>query len=230
MSFDKRFFGIYRGVIYDSTDPESKGRARIQVPQVLGTSITDWVEPIIGNTAQLNYPYGTFITTTTQALTQNAASVVSNWQAEDVNKVYLNGTKIYVEESGDYFFQFSVVFSKTTANPGDADIWIRKNGADIANSNTTVHLSGSDAESLATVGFILDLDAGDYVELVASTSSTNTIIKYHPIGTTPTRPAIPGVIATINLIGKYRPRPNTPIWVMFEGGDPNFPLWIGSVA
>jgi len=50
VSFDKRFFGIYRGLIHDSNDPEKMGRARIQVPQVLGLAITDWVECIVGNT------------------------------------------------------------------------------------------------------------------------------------------------------------------------------------
>lgn len=230
MSFDKRFFGIYRGLIHDSNDPEKKGRARIQVPQVLGLAITDWVEPIVGNTAQVNYPYGTFITTANQTIAPNTAVVVNNWQAEDTSKSYLDGSKIYVEETGDYFFQFSAVFSKQNASSGQADIWVRKNGVDVDNSNTTIHLSGSDAEVTVTVGFILDLDAGDYIELVTSTPDTNVVLRYHAPGSSPTRPAVPGVIATINLVGKYKPKPNTPIWVMFEGGDPNFPLWIGSVA
>ena len=226
-SLEDRFFGVYRGVIVDSEDPEGYGRVRVKVPQVTGESVTDWAWPIGGNISQLKYPYGTFITTSSQSISQNSATVVSSWQEEDTNRSYLDGTKLYVQETGDYFFQFSAVFAKTNASAGEADIWIRKNGTDVPNSNTTIHLSGSNAEVTVTVGFVLDLDAGDYLELVASTPSTNVQLVYHSAGSTPTRPAVPGVIATINLIGKFKPQPDTGVWVMYEGGDPNFPLWIG---
>jgi len=226
-SLEDKFFGVYRGVIVDSEDPEGYGRVRVKVPQVTGESVTDWAWPIGGNISQLKYPYGTFITTSSQSIAQNAATVVSSWQEEDTNRSYLDGTKLYVQETGDYFFQFSAVFAKTNASAGEADIWIRKNGTDVPNSNTTIHLSGSNAEVTVTVGFVLDLDAGDYLELVASTPSTNVQLVYHSVGSTPTRPAVPGVIATINLIGKFKPQPDTGVWVMYEGGDPNFPLWIG---
>lgn len=226
-SLEDKFFGVYRGVIVDSEDPEGYGRVRVKVPQVTGESATDWAWPIGGNISQLKYPYGTFITTSSQSIAQNAATVVSSWQEEDTNRSYLDGTKLYVQETGDYFFQFSAVFAKTNASAGEADIWIRKNGVDVPNSNTTIHLSGSNAEVTVTVGFVLDLDAGDYLELVASTPSTNVQLVYHSVGSTPTRPAVPGVIATINLIGKFKPQPDTGVWVMYEGGDPNFPLWIG---
>lgn len=227
---DKRYFGIYSGTVVDNKDPLEIGRVTLKVPQVLGesdSSITDWATAMGGAISQNSFPYGTFVTTTNQSLTQNAATVVSNWQAEDVNKTSLSGTKIYVEETGDYFLQFSVVFAKSSANAGEADIWIRKNGVDVANTNTTCHLAGSDAEVIVTVGFILDLDANDYIELVASTLSTNTYIKYHAPASTPTRPACPGVIATINLVGKWKPQPGSAVWVMFQGGDPNFPIWLG---
>ena len=224
---DKRFYGIYRGICVNSNDPINRGRVTLQVPQILGSVVTDWAWPITGGIGQIGVPYGTFITTANQSITQNTAVIVSNWQAEDTNRTYLTGDKIYVEETGDYFFQFSITFAKSNASTGQADVWIRKNGVDIDNSNTTTHVNGSDAEVIVTVGFVIDLDAGDYIELVTSTPDTNVVVKYHAPGVTPTRPAVPGVIATINLIGKYKPQPGTPVWVMFEGGDPNFPLWIG---
>lgn len=225
-----RFHGIYSGKVVDVKDPLKKGRIRVQIPQVTGTQKSGWVSQVGGGIAQINYPYGTFITTSNQSLAQNTATVISNWQAEDVSKTKVTGTKISVEETGDYFFQFSVVFSKTTASAGEADIWIRKNGVNVPNSNTTTHLSGSDAEALVTVGFILDLDAKDYIELVASTPSTNVVVKYHAAASSPTRPASPGVIATINLVGKFVPRVGSNVWVMFEGGDPEFPVWLGAKA
>lgn len=35
-------YGIYRGVVADSNDPLSKRRLRLQIPQVFGTTVTDW--------------------------------------------------------------------------------------------------------------------------------------------------------------------------------------------
>jgi len=43
MSSDKRFYGIYQGLVIDNQDPESRGRITVQVPQVTGSAVTDWV-------------------------------------------------------------------------------------------------------------------------------------------------------------------------------------------
>lgn len=225
-----RFHGIYSGRVVDVKDPLNKGRIKMQIPQVTGTQTSKWAPQVGGGISQINYPYGTFITTASQSLTQNAATVVNNWVGEDLNKARVNGTKLYVDETGDYFFQFSIVFAKASANTSTADVWIRKNGTNVPNSNTTVHLAGSNAEVCITVGFILDLNAGDYIELVATSPATDTSIRYHAAASTPTRPAVPGVIATINLVGKFVPKVGSNVWVMFEGGDPEFPVWLGAKA
>jgi hypothetical protein len=40
-----RFYGIYRGIVYDVIDPEGKNRIRIQVPQILAKTPTQWAYP-----------------------------------------------------------------------------------------------------------------------------------------------------------------------------------------
>jgi len=45
---DKRFFGIYRGVVVDTNDPKEKGRIKLKVPQILGNTSTSWAWPIVG--------------------------------------------------------------------------------------------------------------------------------------------------------------------------------------
>jgi len=224
VSSENKFYGIYRGVIADANDPLDLGRAKLYVPQVLGEAVTDWAWPVGGAINQINYPYGTFYTNTDQAIGVNTATIVNNWIEADTSKTYLNGTRIYVEESGDYLVQFSAMFIKTNASSGTANMWFRKNGVDIPDSNTKITLAGNNSEITMTVPLILDLDAGDYIQFVSSASNTNTFLSHDNAGV---GPAVPGVIATISLIGKYKPKPDTPAWAMFEGGDPNFPVWVG---
>lgn len=39
---NRRFYGIYRGVVQDNADPLGQGRVRLKIPQVLFNTITDW--------------------------------------------------------------------------------------------------------------------------------------------------------------------------------------------
>lgn len=229
---DKRFYGIYRGVVIDSNDPENKGRIRVKVPQILGNAVTGWAWEIVGGTGGANTPYGTFSDTTDQLVTAaNTATAMKFNTTEDVNKIYIgtDTTRIYVEETGDYLFQVSPQFAKPGSSSSfQIDFWVRKNGTDLPRTNSRVTVQGNPNEVLACVPFILDLNAGDYVQAMFSSADAGATIQHHDGLTSPTRPNIPSVIATISLIGKYKPQPETGVWVMFEGGDPNFPLWLGA--
>ena len=39
---NRRFYGVYRGIVQSNSDPLGKGRLKLQVPQVLGDSVTGW--------------------------------------------------------------------------------------------------------------------------------------------------------------------------------------------
>ena len=41
-SGNRRFLGIYRGIVVDNNDPLNKGRLRLQIPQVLLEEETGW--------------------------------------------------------------------------------------------------------------------------------------------------------------------------------------------
>lgn len=232
MSYDKRYFGIYEGFVQDFNDPENSGRVRLTVPQVTGeVEWTGWAPNAGGGgLAQNNIPYGTFTTSANQTVAgANTATIVnSSFIEQDANKMYINNGKIYVEETGDYFVMFSAVFTKSTANSTTVDLWIRKNGVNIPESNTRITVAGNSGETVMTASFILDLEYDNYIEFVFSSPDANTKLTYYAASSSPTRPAVPGMIATLNLIGKYLPKPNQKVWVMYIGGDPNFPVWIGA--
>jgi len=226
----KRFYGVYRGTCVDNNDPDGLGRITLQVTQILGSAITNWVPNMGGQIAQQRMPYGTFASTSTQLVSAaNTATVITFNTTEDSNYIELtNSSRLTVRETGDYFFQFSAMFAKAGSSSAQADIWLRKNGVDIPRTNSRITLQGNPNEVLVTLNYILDLDANDYVQVVFSSADTAMSIKAYSGLTLPTRPDIPSIIATLNLIGKYKPQPGTPVWVSFIDGDPNFPVWIGA--
>jgi len=56
MTEDKRFYGIYEGVCVDNEDPDSLNKIKLQIPQILGTEITDWAKPCLPVTSNANHP------------------------------------------------------------------------------------------------------------------------------------------------------------------------------
>jgi hypothetical protein len=45
-SGNNRFYGVYRGTVANSKDPNKKRRLKLRVPQVLGEESTDWAWPM----------------------------------------------------------------------------------------------------------------------------------------------------------------------------------------
>lgn len=226
---ETRYYGFYRGIVVDNNDPKGLGRVKMLVPQILGDGVTDWAWPVGGAISQTQMPYGTFSSDFTQIVSAADTATVALFNiTEDSNNVSLDNSKIIAGETGDYFFQFSAQFYKPGGSAAQADIWLRKNGMDIPRTNSRVTLQGNPNEVLITLNYILDLDAGDYVEVVFSSADDTVGVIAYPSAPFPSRPALPSIIATLNLIGKYKPKANQAVWASFEGGDPNFPLWIGA--
>ena len=225
------YCAIYRGVVVDNSDPETLGRIKMMVPQVTGTEVTDWAWPVGGALGQAKFVYGNFSSSQTQLVSAaNTVTLASFNTTEDINNMSLvSGTKLTVTEAGDYFVQFSAQFYKSgAASAVQADIWLRLNGVDVPRTNSRVTLSGNPNETLITLCYIIDMLPGDYLEIAFS--SADAAVGLHALGaqTSPTRPAIPSIIATINLLGLYVPKPGQAVWAAFEGGDPNFPIWLGA--
>jgi len=41
-----RFYGVYRGVVFDSNDPNNLNRIRVTIPQILSSQPTQWAWPV----------------------------------------------------------------------------------------------------------------------------------------------------------------------------------------
>lgn len=229
-----RFYGIYSARVIDVKDPLNKGRIKVQVPQTTGIEVSSWAPQVVGAVSNFSYPYGTFARNSNQQVSgANQATTISFDTAEDTGGGISLGedtSRIYVKETGDYFIQFSAVFSKSNASTNYAEVWVLKNGVAIPRSNTRIMVSGNPGDSVMTVGFIADLDGGDYIQFkMVSPDSAMKLTAYTGL-TSPSRPDIPAIITTINLVGNFKPRVGSNVWVMFTAGDPEYPVWIGAHA
>lgn len=143
--------------------------------------------------------YGMFYDTTTQAATAiNTATLITFNTTSLTRGVYLGSptSRIYIDTPGIYDFQTSIQLDSTVATDEHFYLWLRKNGADIADSASTVRLKGNNSELILTLNFFLDLKADDYVEFVYSTTNTGVQLLY-AAAAAPV-PAIPSIIVTVN--------------------------------
>jgi hypothetical protein len=150
--------------------------------------------------------YGCFYDKTTQSVSSTTTAYVFTYDTTDGHKgVSLeNGSRLKVSYPGMYNLQFSVQFVNSDTKIHDADIWVRKNGSDYADSNSQFSIpnshGGVNGSLIAAVNFYIPLAANDYVELAWCATSTQITAKYIAPQTSPTRPATPSVIVTINQI------------------------------
>ena len=142
--------------------------------------------------------HGVFFDTTTQtAAVINTAYPITFNTTDITDGVYIGTptSRIYVDRLNTYNFQFSAQLNKASATSRHVYIWYRVNGVNVANSAGKVNLSGSDAAVIAAWNYVVQLNAGDYFELVWSTDDTN--CKLEAFGASAPVPAIPSVILTV---------------------------------
>lgn len=146
--------------------------------------------------------YGQFYDTTTQT-NVNAPSGENIMSFNSVTSQYgvtcETGTKIKVARAGVYDLQFSTVFQGTNANAKNVYVWFKKNGNNIANSNTKITIAGQ-INSVAAWNVFFELTANDYIEIAWSCTDSGVQIAYEAASASPDKPAVPSIIVTMNLV------------------------------
>jgi len=148
--------------------------------------------------------YGSFYDTTTQtnpvANTARAMTLNTTVSADGISVV--NNSKITFANAGVYNVQLLAQVQKSDAGTDTIDIWLSKNGVNVANSNSQVVLTGSGigSRTVAAWNFMFDAAIGDYIELTWSSADTNISILALGEQTDPVRPAIPSLILTAHQV------------------------------
>lgn len=120
-----------------------------------------------------------------------------------------NGGEIWFEKAGHYL----VTFTLQVANRGNAaetfEVWATSNGTNYPLSNTRFDIPARKSLSVwshitpAITGIFAVTDPeNDYLTIKWWASSTDVFIEHYPDGVSPTRPAIPSVIMTVNFVSR----------------------------
>jgi hypothetical protein len=155
----------------------------------------------------LNNPYGAFQDGTDQTAANTTTAYAITFDTTDFNNgvTLSNSSRLNVSQAGIYNIQFSVQLVNTTNASVDVDIWFRKNGTNIDKSNSRFGLAprksvGDPFHFIGAMNFFVSLDTNDYVELMWRTSDVGAYIEHYAASSTPTRPSIPSVIATVTFV------------------------------
>lgn len=150
---------------------------------------------------------GAFSDTTTQLQTggiANTPTPITFNQTDVSNGISLvlgSPSRMRVSQTGLYELTFSCQLDKTGGGVDICDIWLRKNGNDIAASASQVVVNGTNGETVLTVNFFLQLNATDYIEIVFASPDATMAITDFPAQAAPyVRPAVPSIIATMKLL------------------------------
>ena len=147
--------------------------------------------------------YGSFYDTTTQTATTINTDKEITFNTTDLsNGVYLGTptSRVYVDTPGIYNFDTSFQLDKTSGGVAEFYFWFRLNGTDVPDSASQIRIQGNDAEIFSSLNYFFDLNAGDYVEMMFSTSSLS--VELLSVPATAPVPGIPSIILTVsNNIG-----------------------------
>ncbi len=148
--------------------------------------------------------YGSFYDSSTQSNlvpdVARAMTLNTTLTADGVSVV--NDSRITVATAGVYNLQFSAQVQKSDQGTDSLDIWLAKNGVNVPNSNSQVVLTGSSTASrtVPAWNFMIELAAGDYLELKWSSPDTNIALLSAIAQSNPSRPAIPSLIVTVQQV------------------------------
>ncbi len=155
----------------------------------------------------INNPYGAFQDGTDQTAANTTTAYAITFDTTDFsNGVTLsNSSRLNVSQSGIYNIQFSIQFKNTTNDTQDVDVWFKKNGTNIDKSNSRFGLgprksSGDPTHMISAMNFFVSMETNDYVEIMWRPSDVGISIEHYATSSTPTRPAIPSVIATMTFV------------------------------
>jgi hypothetical protein len=125
-----------------------------------------------------------------------------NNTAESNGVSIVSNSRITFTYAGTYNVQFSAQLDRTNSGSDTVEIWLRKNGVDVANSGGSIAMDGGVAASrrVPSWNYVLTVAAGDYLELMWLATDTHIRLLAQSASTSPAHPEIPSVIFTAQQV------------------------------
>lgn len=167
-----------------------------------------------GSGVHLSFPYGQFQSQTDQtAAAIDQAYAITYDQSDFLDGVTLSsGSRLTVPTEGVYTVTFSIQLQNTTNDVQDVDIWLRKNGTDIPDTNSRFSIparksAGAASHLIATTPIMVELAANDYIQVMWHVTDVGVSIEHFPAvtysaGVTPAIPATPSAIVQVEFMSE----------------------------
>ena len=233
---------VVRGVMDGKTN--NTGRITLATSNAVTTTLFDerigydsliFFVPISAAAEADSAPYGAFQDSTDQTAANTTTAYAVTFNTTDYsNGIYISdSSKLNVRNYGIYNIQFSFQFKNTSNDGQDVDIWFRKNGTDVAGSNSKFYLpprksTGDPSHLIAAMNYVLEMNANDYVQVMWRVSNTGVSLEQYPTDTSPTRPATPSTIITMSYLA---PSATTNLYVSTQQqGQATISHWANATA
>jgi collagen type VII alpha len=149
--------------------------------------------------------WGSFWDTTTQTAAAINTAYPINLNTADslsIGVSVVSSNLVTFANTGVYSLTFSIQFTNTSTALGSTQIWLRKNGTNLLDTNS--HFDVPDKQGSAfsseilTVNFVLSLTANDYIQVFWQTG--NTSVKLETLAASGNYPRTPSIIFTATQV------------------------------
>jgi hypothetical protein len=165
---------------------------------VLQTQLQDLAVGPVHTPQLIRHRYGSFFDTTTQTAAAINTAYAMTFNSTDYTQGVTRGTptsRIYVDTLNTYNIQFSAQINTTVSTDQLLWIWLRKNGVTVPASAGRIRTKGNSDASIAAWNYLLEMNQGDYFELMWAADSTGLQLEAFPASAF--HPSVPSVILTV---------------------------------
>ena len=167
-----------------------------------------------GSGIHITLPYGQFQSQTDQTAAAIDTAYAVTYDASDfLDGVTLSsGSRLTVPDAGVYTVNYSIQFKNTSNGIQDIDIWLRKNGTDIPDTNSRFSIParksiGNPSHLIAVTPIMVELAANDYIQIMWHVTDVGVSIEHYPAvtysaGVTPAIPATPSAIVQVEFMSE----------------------------
>ena len=157
--------------------------------------------------SQASHTAGVYVSEAQPVPSATTALIVNLTTTDTANGIDLDptdNTKIVAATAGYYNIQFSIQLLTFDNTIDNVTLWFRQNGVDVPYSAGVVSVpaihAGKPGAAIISWNLVLPLTSGDYIQLLMSSDSANTVAATYPPGVSPVHPASPSIILTATFV------------------------------